>query len=410
LKIGMVSEFYYPQPGGVSEHIRSLSNELEILGHQVVVITSNLRGNVCEPGPRVVRLGRSLPVRYNGSLSRITVGRGLRRGLSRILEEEDPDLLHIHNPLMPTLPLLALHQARCPVVATFHSQFPRDLLLTLLRRPLEELFWKLQARMAVSLSAQRSVGRLFPGDYRVVPNGVDFDFISTAAAQARRERVTAPRKRLRVLFVGAMVPRKGLPCLLRAFERLAARRGDVELVVVGDGPALPAMRRLVPGEARALVRFAGSVSRTRLARYYATSDIFCAPGLGRESFGMVLLEAMAAGLPVVASDIEGFRNVLTHGQEGLLVPPNQPEVLARTLEELLDNPDDREEFGRRGRLTAARYRWSEIARQVAGLYLDCLDAPGKWTLSGEPRESGALDLLGAERPSPARPRHMIGRR
>jgi phosphatidyl-myo-inositol alpha-mannosyltransferase len=375
LKIGMVSEFYYPQPGGVSEHIRALSHELGLMGHEVVVLTSRIQGAVPESGPEVIRFGRSIPLRYNGSLSRLTLAWDVRRRFRRTLGDEAFDLLHLHNPLMPSLPLLALQEARCPMVGTFHSAFPRDRLVELFRRPLERLIDRLDARIAVSLSAERTVGELFPAEYRIIPNGVDCDLFTGGRAGSSRRRRTGERNIRHILFVGAMVQRKGLPHLIEAFMRLRQRRRDVDLWVVGDGPDSRRIRRLVPDRLRRHVRFFGFVPRHALVRFYAEADVFCAPSLGQESFGMVLLEAMAAGLPVVASDIDGYRDVLTHGREGLLLPPRDPKVLASTLESLLNSPEELAQFGRNGRATAAGLHWKEIARRVDAVYRESLGLP-----------------------------------
>jgi phosphatidylinositol alpha-mannosyltransferase len=376
VKIGMVTEFFYPQPGGVSEHIRAVSHELGLLGHETVVLTSRIRGEIPENGPRVLRMGRSLPIRYNGSLSRITVGGGLQAQMNRLLDQERFDLLHVHNPFMPTLPLLALRNRRCPIVATFHSCYRRDVLVSLFHSTLERLAQRIDARVAVSLSAQRTVGRLFPAEYHIVPNGVDYDLFCHAAEQRRRERAEGRRPpRHRVLFVGALVWRKGLPTLIRALTILHRQRQDFDLLVVGDGPGRGRVRRMLPAELREKVHFLGFIPRHRLVECYAKADVFCAPARGRESFGMVLLEAMAAGLPIVASDIEGYRNVLSHGLEGLLVPPDDPQALARALSMLFDSPEECAQFGHRGQLKAAGLRWREIARQLEGIYRDAAGVP-----------------------------------
>lgn len=384
MKIGMVTEFYYPQPGGVSEHVRALSGELAALGHEVVIVTSSLRGAVPETGPRTLRLGRSISFPYNGSLSRITLDPALPGRFRRVLHEERFDLLHLHNPIMPSLPLLALHEAPCPMVATFHSYYVRDRWAELFRRPIRNLVDRLGIRIAVSLSAQRAVGRLFPADYRIIPNGVDCSLFygpsGFSGGPGRPAAGPGSRGRFKpvqhLLFVGAMVRRKGLPDLIEAFLQLRRRRGDVVLWVVGDGPDAGNIQRLVPDALRDSVRFFGFVSRSHLVRLYREADVFCAPSLGQESFGMVLLEAMAAGLPVVASDIEGYRDVLTHGSEGLLVPPGRPATLASTLSSLLSSPEERSSFGRNGRAKAATHDWPEIARRVDSAYQEVSGLPG----------------------------------
>ncbi|MCK4303394.1 MAG: glycosyltransferase family 4 protein [Candidatus Eisenbacteria sp.] len=375
MKIGMVSEFYYPQPGGISEHIRALSVELRLLGHEVVVLTSNIRGDIPERHPRVIRLGRSLPLRYNGSLSRISLGWQLGLRLEEVLHREHFDLLHIHNPLMPTLPLLTISKARCPLVGTFHSYYRRDLLTQLFRPQLNRLLGRLSARVPVSRSAQRAAMSLFPGEYRVIPNGVDFSFFAKIAGQSGNGSRRKNGRPLRILFVGAFVRRKGLPHMLDAFRQIRERRNDVELLVVGDGPDRARVRRNLPATIRNAVQFVGFVPRRQLAEYYATAHVFCAPSLGSESFGMVLLEAMAAGLPVVAFDIDGYRDVVKHGHDGLLVEQEDSRALAAGIEHFLDHPEERVRYGLRGQQKAKRFSWREVALQLEELYREVLGWP-----------------------------------
>jgi len=375
VKIGMVSEFYYPQPGGISEHIRALSRELRLLGHDVTVLTSRIRGEVPERDPRVLRLGRSLPLRYNGSLSRVTAGWRLGRRLEETLARERFDLLHVHNPLMPTLPLMATRRARCPVVATFHSFYERDLLTWLFHGRLERRLGGLAARVPVSAAARSAVEPHFPGEYRIIPNGVDYEFFSEAARREDDCLAGLTPGCLRLLFVGAAVRRKGLPQLLDAFAALRLRREDVELIVVGDGPDRARLQRRLPGHAREAAHFVGFVPRQKLAEYYASADVFCAPSLGRESFGMVLLEAMAAGLPVVAFDIDGYRDVVRQGVEGLLVAPRDTAALARAVDWFLDRPEERAAYGRRGQARAEGLSWRVIARRLEAVYHEACGLP-----------------------------------
>jgi phosphatidyl-myo-inositol alpha-mannosyltransferase len=377
VKIGMVSEFYYPQPGGISEHIRALSRELRMLDIDVTVITSNIKGDVHERDPRVIRLGRSLPIHYNGSLSRVSVGRKLGARFDEILEKENFDLLHIHNPLMPTLPLLAMKRARCPLVATFHSFYPRDRMAQTFRPVLSRYLKNLDARVAVSPSARRVVETMFPADYRIIPNGVDYDYFAEAAGKKGSSLLGLSEDRLKILFVGALVKRKGLPHLLKAFTELCKQRQDVELLVVGDGPDRKQIQRQLPASIRDLVHFVGFVPRQKLIEYFANADLFCAPSMGRESFGMVLIEAMAAGLPVVGFNIDGYRDVVSHGQDGLLVEPGNRQALTQALDYLLNNPDEREAYARRGRIKAARFSWREISVQIDAVYRDVLGMPAR---------------------------------
>ncbi len=373
MKVGVVSEFYYPLWGGVSEHIRAVGNALAARGHAVTVISSHMRGENGNAGPRVLRLGRSVPVRYNNSLSRFSVGWRLGGELRDLLAAEDFDVLHLHSPLQPTLTHLALKHARCPVVATFHSYYPRDLLAETFQAPLRRRLAAARLRIPVSEAALRPVERLFPGDYRIIPNGVDYALF--AGAQPTALPGLDP-ERQRILFVGAMVKRKGLPLLLRSFARLAEQRGDVDLLVVGDGPDRRRIEAGLPAALAGRVHFLGAITdRAQLAATYAAADLFCAPSLGRESFGMVLLEAMAAGLPVVGFDIEGYRDVVSQGVDGLLVEAGNEDALAGALDYFLDHPEARRRYGERGRAKAAGLDWSEIARRVEAVYCEALGLP-----------------------------------
>ncbi len=368
MKIAMVTEFYYPKHGGISEHIRSLSRELAYRGHEVVVITGQRSREAVVDGPRVETLGRSIEIPYNGSLSSVTIGLRLRSSMSALLRRESPDILHVHNPLMPTLPLLALSVAEVPVVATLHSSYPRDTWADLMRAPLGRLWSAIRIAIPVSPAAHRPVAGRFRADFRIVPNGVDYADILAACCRIHR----AEGRRPAILFAGASVPRKGLSVLVQAFTLLRGRGVDAELIVAGDGPGTARAARMVPRAIRGDVRFLGSLPRSRLLECYAASDIFCAPSLGRESFGMVLMEAMAASLPVVASDIEGYRDVVTHGKEGLLVPPGDPEALAHALESLLRNAGARHLLGEQGRRKAAGFAWPSVARRIEEIYSEVL--------------------------------------
>ncbi|MDP6419618.1 MAG: glycosyltransferase family 4 protein [Candidatus Krumholzibacteria bacterium] len=372
MKIGMLSEFYYPQPGGISEHLRALSRQLRLRGHEVQILTSNIRGNVVERDPGIRRLGRSLAVPYNGSLSRISLGWRLSRHFDRLLEEEQFDLVHIHNPYMPTLPLLALSRAKCPLVGTFHSNFSMDPLIWLFQRPLRRLLARQKAGIAVSEAARLAAEPLCPGEHPIIPNGVDFSFFEEIARQGGDSFSGLDSSKKKILFVGATVRRKGLPYLLKAFERLRQDRDDLELIVVGDGPDRRRIQRKIPQQLRDDIHFVGFVPRGKLAEYYASADIFCAPSLGQESFGMVLLEAMAAGLPVVGFDIEGYRDVVSHERDGLLVPPRDELALAEALDRLLATPEECIRFGRAGQLKAESMDWSRIAERVESVYYEVL--------------------------------------
>ena len=405
MNIGMVTEFYYPHRGGISEHVRSLSLALMRRGHTVTVITGGMPAGQMEPGPPVSRLGRSVALHYNGGVSRVTIGVGLERAVRGVLRDGRFDLLHLHNPLMPTLPYLALLHAACPVVATLHSGYPRDRLAEIFRGPLRRMLDRVSLFLPVSGAARRAVEPFFPGNYRIVPNGVDFEFFAEARPSTTDRPTTSCQVEIpddvpvpevrpeqagispqRILFVGAAVPRKGLSVMLEAYRLLRDRRRGLELWVAGDGPLLARARRAVPERLRGEVRFLGSCDRRTLRACHALADLCCAPSLGRESFGMVLLEAMAAGVPVIASDIGGYAEVVDPGVDGLLVSPGDPESLAGAMDYLLGDPGLQSRLVRAGRRKAAGLRWERIASVVEAAYQEARGLP----CGGEPAGIPAL--------------------
>jgi phosphatidylinositol alpha-mannosyltransferase len=390
MKIGLVSEFYYPWPGGVSEHTHHLAQELRARGHVVKIVTGRFDNRFARlqaklPGfsvgsshldsrapdeEHVIRFGRSVAFPYNGGIASVTVGARLSQRLSRLFENEAFDLVHVHDPLAPTLPLLAVSLATCPVVGTFHAfHQTENRLLQLFRRPLRGRMERLAARVAVSRSAREAFQRYFGElDYRIVPNGVDIERFQ------RNGRTLAQRfdaRKKNILYVGQFVKKKGFGVLLEAFHAVRERREDVRLLVVGDGPLERAFRK----QARADdVHFLGHLRGKALAACYEVADLFVAPSIGFESFGITLLEAMAAGIPIVASDIAGFRNVISHDTEAVLVPPDDVAELARAIERVIDEPDLARALVLAGKDTVKGYSWTRVVDMIESVYSDVLPA------------------------------------
>jgi len=253
-------------------------------------------------------------------------------------------------------------------VGTFHAYREEPLAAVQTISPLfKPLIDKLDAKICVSEVAMDLVSRLFPGDYIIIPNGIDAQRFGSAHVQPIEKYSDG---RPNILFVGRLEKRKGFRYLIRAFPYVVEAIPDARLLVVGaygkeDKEPFLRYARI---HHLSSVRFIGRVSPEELPRYYKTCDVFCAPSTGFESFGIVLLEAMAAGKPIVATDIPGYRSVLTHGQEGLLVEPENEHALAEAIVGLLQNPAEGQGMSQRGRRTAARYNWPIIARQILDLY------------------------------------------
>lgn len=371
MKVALVSPYDYQYPGGVTEHVRNLADKLLLRGHEVHVIAPSSVGQGDVPqGPVIHRVGRSVPIPANGSVARITLPLRGYLQVKSLLAFQGFDIVHLHEPMMPALPLAVLHHSPTINVGTFHA-FGRSNMAYFYAKPmLKPLFNRLHGRIAVSGPARDFVARHFPGQYRVIPNGIDYARFATRLEPIERFE----DDRLDVLFVGRLEKRKGLEHLLRAWPAVHRAVPRARLIVVGGGRRLAGYRRWVRSHGWDEVHFVGTVSAEDLVRYYQTSDVFCAPSTGQESFGIVLLEAMAAGRAIVASRIPGYAEVVENGSEGLLVEPKSSAALAATLIRLLEDGDLRRAMGERGRTKATAYDWSRVAGQVLDFYEETIDA------------------------------------
>jgi len=395
LRIGILSQAYHPAVGGVTEHVDQSAHALRARGHEVAVITAHYSERAHGPshpnGYPVHRVGHNLSVPYNGAENNMTVGFGLRGKLEALLERERFDLLHLHCPVSPFLPLLALRVAKQPVVGTFHSTVMSDLAFRLFRRALLPSYRRLDRALAVSEAARDCVLRHFPGPVDILPNGVDLERFRPGLPRLPRFTDGTPT----ILFVGRHDPRKGLPELMQAAAALVEDRVRFRLVIVGDGALRRRIEGMAGGALRGRVHFEGRVSNEHLPGYYASADLFCSPARGGESFGIVLLEAMACGVPIVATDLPGYRTVLTPGREGLMVPPRDPVSLRDALKTMLLSRDLRAEMGARGVETARRYAWPAIAARLEEIY-GSLVGPGRVTADASAPGERAPILLSAE--------------
>jgi phosphatidyl-myo-inositol alpha-mannosyltransferase len=372
LKIGIVSQAYHPAVGGVTEHVDATADALRARGHDVAVITARFSGNGHPHDGRVLRIGWNLSVPYNGAENNVTLGFGLRGELLEIFDRERFDLLHVHCPISPMLPLLALHNARQPIVGTFHSTVTSDLAFRLFRRALLPSYRRIDRILAVSEEARSCVLRHFPGPVDILPNGVNLERFRPGLRRLERFDDGTPN----ILFVGRHDPRKGLPELMAACSALARDSVRFRLIIVGDGRLRRKIEGMAHGPLQGRVHFEGRVANDHLPRYYASADVFCSPARGGESFGIVLLEAMASGVPIVATDLPGYRTVLTPGVQGLTVPPRDPGALRVALQSLLENPGVRSEMGARGIETSRRYAWPSIVEKLEEIY-GSLVGPGR---------------------------------
>lgn len=365
MRLALVTEYYYPHLGGVCEHVHHFARQARAAGHHVDIVTSHIADSGAAP-PNVIRLGRSVPWFINGSQSRVTVGRELRRCMRRALDEGAYDLVHVHSPLTPVLPMLAVEESHAPVVGTFHTYFDRSLGYRWFRARFQSLLDRLSAAITVSPSTVVALERYFDADWKIIPNGVDTALFTPACGLPRPDGMAGDVPV--ILFLGRFDPRNGLSTLIAAFRKLKARGYRAQLHVVGDGPLRSLYRRQAANDPD--IVFAGPVLHGRPA-YYAHSTIYACPTT-KASFGITLLEAMASQVPIVCSDILGFRDVVQHGREALMVPRGDADALANALARLLDDAEVCARLAQTGRRRSLEYDWRRVSATVFDVYADVL--------------------------------------
>jgi phosphatidyl-myo-inositol alpha-mannosyltransferase len=360
MRIGMVCPYSLDVPGGVQNHVRDLAEALLSLGHEVSVLAPSESDDL---PPYVVPAGRTVAVPYNGAVARMSFGPRVAARTRRWLKEADVDVLHLHEPATPSLSLLALWAAECPVVATYHSAHQRSRALSATASVLRPSLEKISARIAVSEDSRDTQVTHLGGEPVVIPNGLYVDRFAGASTRPRWRGEDGT-----LVFVGRLgEPRKGFPLLAEAFGALARQRPGLRLLVVGGGDVAEA-RLLVPEAARDRVLFLGAAPDAEKAAALRTADVYVAPHTGAESFGIVLVEAMAAGTAVLASDLPAFRRVLDGGRYGALFRNGDVADLHRRLAALLDDPGSRAALERSAALAVRRYDWSSVAGQVVRVY------------------------------------------
>jgi phosphatidyl-myo-inositol alpha-mannosyltransferase len=369
LRIGIVCPYSFDVPGGVQNHVRDLAETLIALGHHVSVLAPGDEEGMTLP--YVVPAGRTVPVPYNGSVARVSFGLISATRVRRWLAAGRFDVLHVHEPLIPSLSMLAVLSARGPVVATFHTAMTRSRALAAAQGVLQLVLEKITGRIAVSELARKVQVEHLGGSAWEIPNGV----------QASKYRGAAPLPGWpgeggALGFVGRFTePRKGFRYLLSAFAELAPHRPGLRLLVAGPGDPDEALED-VPADLRERIVFLGKVSEEDKARMLRSVDLYVAPNTGGESFGMILTEAMAAGTAVLASELDAFRRVLDGGAAGALFPVGDAAALARAAAGLLDDPARRAAFAARGTEVVAAYDWPVVAERVLEVYSTAVEVAG----------------------------------
>jgi phosphatidylinositol alpha-mannosyltransferase len=355
MRVGLVSPYPWDVPGGVVAHIADLAEALIARGHDVGVLTPVDDDETPLPG-YVTRAGRSVPIPYNGSVSRLLIGPVSAARARRWMHDGEFDVLHVHSPETFSLSLVALGNARGPIVATFHAANPKSRILSILQQPLQLYLEKISGAISVSPAARKTIVEHLGNDSVVVPNGVHIAKFAGAVPMPGW-----PGPGGAVGFVGRVdEPRKGLQVLLDAWPLIRRDHPDARLLVVGPGR--------LDGQVPDGVTMLGWVSDADKARALASVDVFAAPNIGGESFGIVLLEAMAAGAPIVASNLDAFTRVLEHGRLGSLATVGDAAALARECSALLSSPERRDQLRTEARHAVARYDWSVVAGEVLRVY------------------------------------------
>lgn len=362
MRIGIACPYSWDVAGGVQFHIRDLAKELIARGHEVSVLAP--AENTADLPDFVVSAGAAIPIRYNGSVARLSFGPRIAREVHAWLKNGRFDVLHVHEPFLPSLSMIALVNATCPVVSTHHAAMDRSRALDIASPMLRSVLEKVSARIAVSQEARRTAVQYLGGDAYIIPNGVYTDAFASVPHDARFAGTPeAPT----LGFLGRLgEPRKGLPVVAEAFGDIVARHPGVRLFVAGNGD-IEAARELF-GEHASHVEFLGTVSEEDKAAMLASVDIYLAPNTGGESFGIILIEAMSSGSFVVASDIPAFKAVLGSGQFGDQFANADPKALAHAVNQALDEPERRAEIAAAARIEARRYDWSTVASQVLAVY------------------------------------------
>jgi phosphatidylinositol alpha-mannosyltransferase len=364
VKIALVSPYDLAVPGGVNTHITKLAQNFTAKGHVTRIIGPS-SDELAPVPPGVIVIGKPRPIPASGSVARITINLRLSGRVKEVLAEERFDVVHVHEPLMPVLPIQFLRHSEAVNVGTFHAaKEGGNRLYSYTRTLLRRFYRKLDGKIVVSPAAEQLVSRYFAGYFNIIPNGID---LAPFSGEPRPLPQFCDGKR-NILFVGRMEKRKGLAYLLRAYPLIKREMPRTRLIIVGDGRLKSGYERYVEKSGLEDVVFAGYVTNAELPRYYHSADVCCFPATGNESQGYVLLEALAAGKPIVGSNIEGYASVVTHQIEGLLTLPKDSDAIALSLVHLLADDNLRAAMGARARLSAQQYSWDRVANRVLSYY------------------------------------------
>jgi phosphatidylinositol alpha-mannosyltransferase len=374
MRVALVSPYDWSVPGGVNRHVSHLTQQFLRRGHDVRVIAPSSQYMPEQPEWLDIIGLSAIGLPASGSVANITLSYNVSSRVKEYLRRETFDIVHVHEPFMPVLPFQFIRFNEGKTVATFHAARDTGSRIYAYSRFIIQPWWpRIEGRIAHSRAALKLIGKYFAGRYRIITSGIDYGFY---AAEVPPMPQFMDDKR-NILFVGRQEPRKGLTHLLEAFAIVKRDMPRTRLIVVGpDGGLRGVCLRYIQQNHLEDVVFTDYVSTEDLPRYYRTGDVFCAPNTGHESLGLIILEAMAAGLPIVASRIQGFEDVLEDGVHGVLVPPRDSEALAEALKRMLSDAGMRETMGRAGAGRARDYSWDEQSARVLQYYEDAANGRG----------------------------------
>jgi phosphatidylinositol alpha-mannosyltransferase len=391
MRVGLVCPYQWDVPGGVQYHVRDLARTLRGMGHHVEILTPAEREESVDD-EWITFAGRTVPIPYNGSMASVQFGPVSASRVRRWLREGHFDVVHVHEPAPPSVSLLVCMIAKGPIVATFHTATTRSKFLAVWGPVVRPWLERISGRIAVSDFARRVQVEHLGGDAVIIPNGVHVAAFADGPPLPGHSRgVDGPT----IGFLGRFdEPRKGLPVLLDAMRAVVGRHPGAQLLIAGRGDADEA-RELIGGDLRPHVALLGELSEADKAAFLRSVDVYCAPNLLGESFGVILIEALAAGAPIVASDLDAFARVLEGGEAGVLVPRGDAAALARALCELLADPERRARLAARGREAAAQYDWGVVARRILTVY-ETVQLPGGGTVTATEDDAWAAVGRAAE--------------
>lgn len=376
MKIGIVSPYFYPWFGGITEHVYYLYKGLKKLDHTVRLITPFHGGDMIQEKDDLITIGKPIPLILNGSVVKVPLMTNGKKIIDSILDREKFDIIHLHQPLFCLLGLTFLNRVKLlrmkgvkypQIVGTFHAcgGGSEKFFVNRLKFYFKKFQNEFNFRIAVSHASRDFINPVLPGDFTVIPNGVDVGRFANESQKITRFDDGV----FNILFVGRLEPRKGLTNLLKSIPYIKLYSGKpFRLIVVGNGILTNYYKLRIPKEINDKVHFVGDISFEDLPKYYKTAHVFCSPATYGESFGIVLIEAMAAGLPIIAGNNEGYRKVINNGVNGILVDPEQPLQIAQAIGQLLESDQTRKLLAENSQIDAEQYSWKRIVNEIDLIY------------------------------------------